>query len=1283
MAPPPPPSLVPSPDVPKATTDVPVDGASEHDAPPPVLEYPTIGVLALFRYATNIEILINLIGLVAAIGAGAGQLLMVIFFGDLALDFQNFGAAISNNPSDIPSTAAAFRAVASKNASYIVYIGVGIFVCTYIYMLAFVYTGEVIAKRIRELYFSATLRQEIAYFDSISAGEITTRIQTDSHLIQDGISEKIGHLASFTASFFTGFIIAFVKCWQLALALSSILPFIMISVGVMNTFLSKHQKAIGQHTADAGTVAEEVVSTIRTSHAFGTQGQMSEIYGAFTLASIRANVKVSFASGISAAVIFFTLYSSYGLAFYFGGSLILGHHANTSDVVTCLFGVVLGTLSMTSLPPNMQALANACGAAAKIFATIDRVPVIDSASPEGLKPASVTGDIRLQNIVFSYPSRPDVPILKGTSLHFPAGKTAALVGTSGSGKSTVVALIERFYDPRSGTVELDGVDVRALNVRWLRAQIGLVSQEPVLFATTIRENVAYGLLNTVHEHASREEKDALVRAACVQANAADFVQKLPNGYDTMVGERGFLLSGGQKQRIAIARAIVSNPAVLLLDEATSALDTQSEGIVQDALEKASSGRTTITIAHRLSTIQNSDIIYVMSNGQLLEQGTHTELLSLGGTYSELVEAQQLRDKSPDDLVISEERDDEVKEIVDIEKAALDDAPQALFRQNSARSLASDIMKEKLINNGPDQPRSYSVSTIIKRFVRINYDQRWKYTIAFSTAILCGLVQPALGVVFAKALVAYGAPTRSGLRSQINRDALWFFIISIISAIVQLLQTSYLMETSAILCERLRLLSFKAILRQDIEFFDRDENNKIFGLAGVTLGTFAQACATLVGGLVLGWIFAWKLGLIAFACTPILVLGGFIRFRVLVLRSEENRKAHAASAQLACEAAAAIRTVASLTREDDCAALYSQSLEEPLRGSNRSSLWSSAVFALCQAVVLWVTALIFWYGAVRVSYLEYSVFDFFVGLMCSTFAAITAGTVLQSAPDMSEAKMSADSILRLLDSTPEVDAESTEGRVLEKATVNGRIVLKDVHFRYPTRPGVRVLRGLNIVAEPGQFVALVGQSGCGKSTVIQLIERYYDPLSGLVTLDGQDISELNVQAYRKKISLVSQEPTLYSGTLRFNILLGAAKPVEEVTQEEIEEACRSANILEFIQGLPDGFDTQVGSKGSQLSGGQKQRIAIARALLRNPKVLLLDEATSALDSQSERVVQAALDVAAKGRTTIAVAHRLSTIQNADKIYFLREGKVSEVGTHDELLAKRGDYYGFVRLQSMNM
>jgi ATP-binding cassette subfamily B (MDR/TAP) protein 1 len=279
--------------------------------------------------------------------------------------------------------------------------------------------------------------------------------------------------------------------------------------------------------------------------------------------------------------------------------------------------------------------------------------------------------------------------------------------------------------------------------------------------------------------------------------------------------------------------------------------------------------------------------------------------------------------------------------------------------------------------------------------------------------------------------------------------------------------------------------------------------------------------------------------------------------------------------------------------------------------------------------------------------------------------------------MGKAHHSAQQLKTLFDRKPVIDTWSNDGERVEH--VEGTIEFRDVHFRYPSRPEQPVLRGLNLDIRPGQYVALVGASGCGKSTTIALLERFYDPLAGGVYIDGKEISTLNVNEYRSFVALVSQEPTLYQGSIKDNILLGS--PLDHVPDEAIEFACREANIYDFIVSLPEGFNTIVGSKGALLSGGQKQRIAIARALIRDPKVLLLDEATSALDSESEHVVQAALDKAAKGRTTIAVAHRLSTIQKADVIYVFDQGRIVEAGTHSELMRKNGRYAELVNLQSL--
>ncbi|KAG1864868.1 P-loop containing nucleoside triphosphate hydrolase protein [Suillus subluteus] len=1260
-----------------------------------------VSFLSLFRYSTRFEIILDICGVICAVAAGASQPLMTLIFGRLTEDFVTFGLAeneyyqslqsqdpnvIEQAQAALDAAASGFRQSASQDASYLVYIGIAMFVTTYLYMYTWVYTSEVNGKRIRERYLQAILRQEIAYFDDVGAGEVATRIQSDTHLVQLGISEKVTLAVTFISAFAVGFILAYARSWRLALALSSILPCIMIIAGVMKSFVSKYTQLSLKHVAEAGSLAEEVISTVRTAQAFGTQKVLSGIYDKNIDVTRVVDSKASIWHGAGLGGLFFVIYAAYALAFDFGTTLINEGEANAGQVVNVFMSILIGSFSLALLAPELQAITRACGAAAKIFATIERVPDIDSENPGGLKPAKITGEITFEDVKFNYPSRADVPILKGINITFPAGKTTALVGASGSGKSTIVSLTERFYDPLSGSVMLDGTDLRELNIKWLRSQIGLVSQEPVLFATTIRGNVAHGLIGTPYEDASDEEKFQLIKAACIKSNADSFVSLLPQGYDTMVGERGFLLSGGQKQRIAIARAIVSDPRILLLDEATSALDTRSEGIVQDALDKAAAGRTTITIAHRLSTIKDADCILVMGEGLVLERGTHAELLAdENGAYFRLVTAQTLREghEALDAVMSSDETDLE------------NPMPEDPDIKSTTRSIRSEVVSQSKEKAGDQAPaETYGLFYLMGRIAGLYREGLHRYFIGSLFAICNGAAYPASGIIYGQAISGFSATTNSERRYQGDRNALWFFILAILYGFCTGFQNYFFASAAAVLTAKLRSMSFKAILRQDIEYFDDEKNStgaltsrlgenpqKINGLAGVTLGTIVQSITTILAGLAVGYAYAWKLALVGMACLPVSVSTGFIRLQVVVLKDRKNKLAHENSAQIACEAAAAIRTVASLTREEHCLHLYRQSLEGPVRKSIRTALWSNMLFALSQAMGFWVIALVFWYGADLVSRLEVSTESFFIALMSTVFGAMQAGNVFAFVPDVSLAKGAADAIIRLLDSTPAIDAESTEGKSVPSETIKGRIQLENIHFSYPTRPGFRVLRGLSLTVEPGTYVALVGSSGCGKSTV-QLLERFYDPLSGRILLDGEIIDEFNVQAYRQQFSLVSQEPTLYAGTVRFNILLGASKPESEVTQEEIEAACRDANILDFIQSLPDGFNTEVGGKGSQLSGGQKQRIAIARALLRNPKVLLLDEATSALDSNSEKVVQEALDKAARGRTTIAIAHRLSTIQNADCIYFIKEGRVSESGTHDELLARRGDYYEFVQLQALS-
>lgn len=867
-----------------------------------------------------------------------------------------------------------------------------------------------------------------------------------------------------------------------------------------------------------------------------------------------------------------------------------------ADVMIILFSLVIGAFSLGNVAPNGKAFTAAVAAGQKIFSCIDRVSPIDPDSDAGDRLDVVKGAVELRNVRHIYPSRPEVLVMEDVSLNIPEGKTTALVGASGSGKSTIIGLVERFYDPVGGQVLLDGVDIRTLNIRWLREHISLVQQEPVLFATSIENNIRHGLLGTEHMKLSEERiKDMVVHAAKM-ANAHDFILALPEGYETNVGERGFLLSGGQKQRIAIARAVVSDPQILLLDEATSALDTKSEGVVQAALDKASQGRTTIVIAHRLSTIKHADNIVVMSDGRIIEQGKHDDLLEKKGAYYSLTEAQKIMATAKEKEGERAEEDaasvlDELEKephspgsplatsskekSIDVDGDPNDlDPASRLRRTQTGKSASSKVLEGKKEQPAPH----YSLWTLLKLVGSYNRNEWSIMLFGFFCCVIAGGGNPTQAVFFAKSIAALSLPPPfyDELRSRMDFWCWMYFMLAMTQLLSMGGQGAALGFCSEKLIHRARYQSFKTMLRQDIQFFDREENNAgalttflstetthLAGLSGPTLGTILSVSTTLVASIVLAISIGWKVGLVCTSTVPVLLACGFLRFWMLARFQTRAKKAYESSAGYACEATSAIRTVASLTREQDVWNHYHDQLVAQEQKSLISILKSSTLYASSQSGMFLCNALGFWYGGTLISTGEYTVFQFFVSFTAVIFGAQSAGTIFSFAPDMGKAKHAAIQLKELFDRKPEIDSWSDEGEKIE--SVEGAVEFRDVHFRYPTRPEQPVLRGLNIDVKPGQYVALVGASGCGKSTTIALLERFYDPLVGSVLVDGKEISNLNINQYRSFLALVSQEPTLYQGTIRENVLLGADR--EDVTDEEIEKACRDANIYEFIMSLP--------------------------------------------------------------------------------------------------------------------
>ncbi|KAK9321885.1 P-loop containing nucleoside triphosphate hydrolase protein [Lipomyces orientalis] len=1204
-----------------------------------------------------------------------------------------------------------FQRQASYDAIYFIYFAVAEFVTSYFFTFIFIDRGEILAARIRQNYLASIMKQNMAYFDKLGTGEITTRISSDTMMIQDGISEKLGYLISFSSTFVCSFIVGYSLSPRLAGLLSCVAVFILASFYfASNRMTSLYRQALNGSSA-GGSVIEEVLSSIRNVQAFGIQDRLSSRYDYYLGVSQKYALRAGFYAGSITGIAWLGLYLDDAMAFWQGPMFLVRGELSILALVTILASMIQGLFAITSITPHVRAVAAAASAVNKIYTTIDRASAIDSSSKGGRTLSSVEGHIELQDIKFIYPSRPDVIVMQDFNLQIKAGTTVALVGASGSGKSTIVGLIERFYKPVGGKVLLDGVNIDDLNVKWLRQQVALVSQEPILFAGTVYDNVAYGLIGTPYEFVSDIEKRALVEEACRQANAMVFIDTLPKGLDTHVGERGFLLSGGQKQRVAIARAVVSNPKILLLDEATSALDTKSEGIVQDALDKASKNRTTVVIAHRLSTVKDADMIVVMKRGVVLEQGTHEELIAMRGEYYALVRAQNVEHELEERLesaeVIEGFEVDSVEEMLD-EKAAMDayererqfdqeagassdddkETTQLLLSRTKTAKSISSVVASNIVE--PEE-KKYSVTDIAKFLFELSLPERNLNLAAVMFTMIMAAGYPYLSTVYSGSVDALGElPDEDRMNSRLLKYNITYLIMGAIELVCPIMAVGLFSYSGQRLVRRIRMRTLRQIVRQDISFFDRTENTAgaltsaiskdsgaIEGLSGATLGQIISSMIMIFGGIGVALGVALKLAAVTSPCVPVLLGAGFYRFYLLAKHQERVKVAYGRSSSYACEAASSIKTVASLTREDDVIATYGSALDGLYRAGRRQNSISAALYGTAQALVYLIQSLMFWYGSTLVRTDGYSVYMFFVSVISIVNGSQNGSIVFSYALDMAKAYDAAGNIKRLYEKQPLIDSWSDDGIVPQD--VEGNIEFKNVHFRYPTRLQVPVLRGLNLSVKKGQYVALVGASGCGKSTTIGLIERFYNPLAGQVLLDGQDITALNINAYRSHIALVQQEPTLYSGTVRENVKYGSLDL--DISDEKMIEVCKQANIHDFIMSLPDGYDTLCGAKGSLFSGGQKQRIAIARALIRDPKILLLDEATSALDNESEKIVQTALDNAAKGRTTIAIAHRLSTIQKADIIYVFEHGRILESGTHQQLLANKMKYYELVKLQAL--
>ncbi|KAL8393884.1 hypothetical protein RB595_003586 [Gaeumannomyces hyphopodioides] len=1272
----------------------------------------------IFTYARPVDYAILSVALAAALAAGTAVALLNLVLGQFVTILNSYAVGAS--------TPERFRADAAAMCLRFVYLGVGRLVCTYLYAALSTYSGHHVVRNMRAAYLRAALSQEVAFFDRGAAGSVSMQATSNGKLIQSGIAEKLGTFAAAMGTFIAAFAIAFASQWKLTLILLCIAPALLLVIGFVAAVDSKVETDILGVQARGAAFAETILGSARNVHAFGLRARLMHRFDVYLDEVMGLGRKKNWLYGVMFSGEYTIIYLGVGLAFWQGLKMITeGEVSDIGVVFTVLLCVINAALSFTTVAPSSVAFSRASSAAAELFTLIDRVSEINPFDNSGEKPTDTVGALQIEGLSFAYPTRPGVHVLKDFTLDIPAGKVTALVGPSGSGKSTIIGLIERWYNPQSGTIKLDGRPIDALNINWLRTNARLVQQEPVLFNGTVFDNIASGLVGTALEHAAPAEQRARVEEAARTAFAHDFISELPDGYDTRIGERGGLLSGGQKQRVAIARSIVSDPKILLLDEATSALDPHAEAIVQRALDNASRERTTVVIAHRLATIRGADNIVVMADGRIVEQGTHEDLVARGdgGTYARMVRAQTLikdaadQGQDGDDAATSTSGGGDGKaEAGRAGGATTADGEEPVPTQSIVRYATAERQHMESLKGREDFElyKKTGVLRTIWRLMMATKQLKWWYVFLAVDCLLATGVIPAQIALLAQTLDVFNTTDPAAAQRNGNFLASMFIVLSA-GAFVAYFIMGWTTNTIAQEINRqMRRDMLDLFLRQDLRFFDREENTvgaltsrldsepqAVLELMGFNIAIVVIAFLTVIVSSILGIVFSWKLGLVAFfAGIPPLMAAGYVRIRLESRMDVKADKRFSKSASIASEAILAIRTVSSLAIERAVLEKYTRELDEAIVGLTPSLFTMFVFYAFTQAVEYFILALGFWYGSRLMSFGEVTFYQFFVSFYGIFFAGQQAGIMFTYSSSFTKGLHAVNYYFWLRGLEPTI-RETDENRDKAPRDQVSSMELQGVRFSYPLRPEAQVLRGVSLEVLPGKFVALVGASGCGKSTVMALLERFYDPTRGSIRIDGaDDLRQLNPRLYRNHVSLVQQEPTLYPGSIRENVAFGVDVADDEVegagagadvvagkqyaSDEAIEAALRAANAWDFVCSLPEGLGTACGTSGSQLSGGQRQRIAIARALIRQPRVLLLDEATSALDTESERVVQGALATAARtgGRITVAVAHRLSTVRDADLICVFYGGRIEEAGTHDELLAKGGMYAKMCEGQSLD-
>ena len=1112
------------------------------------------------------------------------------------------------------------------------------------------YNGEYLSQKVaydlRNKLYNQLQTLSYAFHDRSQTGQLMSRATSDIEAIRGFIGFALLRGVYLLVLLVAITVLLFTLNWKLALIGLSVIPFISLLTIVINRTLRLYWMKIQQGLGSLGTIIQENLVGAKVVRAFAREDfeskkfrhQAEEIYNL----EIGANNLLATNSPLMS----FAILLAMGGVLWYGGTQVISGVITQGELVEFLLYLVMLSMPIRMLGWLTILFSRASASGKRIFEILDQSSPVNE-KPDAKELKDVKGDVVFENVSFGYDSQGST--LKNVNFEAKRGQIIALVGASGSGKSTIANLIPRFYDVTSGRITIDGVDVRDATLASLRRNIGTVHQDTFLFSATIRENIAYGKPNATLEE---------IIAAAKQAHLHDFINGLPAGYETWVGERGITRSGGQKQRLAIARTLLLNTHILIMDDSTSSVDPETEYEIQQTLAELPAGRTTLIIAHRLRSVQQADLILVLENGQIVERGKHEELLARGGIYKQLYNL-QFQNQEPSAIV-------NVPSIMPEQTGPISQEIEHRTSVNTEQKLDGSLSKsDDVIFGKPYDSRV--VSRMVKYFAP--YKVALPLTIAATLLYTFTIVaNPFLVGMAENKYIVVG--NIQGLKLIMllflgNAILFWASYYTQIRAEAKLGQSILL---------NLRSQVFDHVQRLSVKFFDKNEVGRIMSRIQNDvgeLGDFLDSGAfwvtgeivTLVAIMVTLFFMDVRLAIISVAVIPFLLIFLFFWQRWARRSFIKVRQAISAVNASLQENIAGVRAIQSLSREDLNSQQFEQVNNAHFEANMQSVRFSAGMTPVVELLVAMATSLIVLFGGERVlgGTLLVGTLLAFILYIQNFFDPIRSMTMEYT--QLQRAMASGSRVFELIDVKPEV-VDSLDS--IKVSRLQGDIVFENVRFGY--EPEVEILHDVNFHISPGSTVALVGPTGAGKTTIVSLIARFYDVTGGSIQIDGHDIRRLEKASYRSQIGLVLQDPFLFSGSVKENIRYGNL----EANDEQVITAARTVGAHDFITKMEKGYNTEVQERGQNLSMGQRQLISLARALLVNPVILLLDEATANIDSQSEYVMQQGLAELMKGRTTVVIAHRLSTIKNADSILVLDKGRIIENGNHQELLTKGGLY-----------